>query len=310
MAKPLQLLEITVRPDWRELTQQAVVQRLRIWRAVQIAVAGGTLALALGRLAFPSWPWYDLLYLALFGSLFWILPLWKVLRGQQSIAAALDRAGVAYLLLLAAILLAYVTRPDLSAPPAGGVPASLVPLLLALAIPALTWPILRRIRRAFPLPAAGLGLVGERWASNLLIGALAGCALGLHLLLTASLIPGLAPPARPPLAALVWVLCYQAGLMGLGQELLLRGLAYEALFSDGSGSFAAVVGKITLLNLLALLALALAIDATLLATLWLLAYGGLLAAVATVLRHRQRSLLPGIAAVVVFNLFAWPLFAL
>jgi len=309
MAKPLQLLEITVRPDWRELTQQAAVQRLRTWRAVQIAVAGGTLALALGRLVFPSWPWYDLLYLALFGSLFWMLPLWKVLRGQQNVAAALDRTGVAYLLLLAAILLAYVTRPDLSAPPAGGAPVSLVPLL-AVAIPALTWPILRRIRRAFPLPVAGLGLVGERWASNLLIGALAGCALGLHLLLAASLIPDLAPPARPPLAALVWVLCYQAGLMGLGQELLLRGLAYEALFSDGSGSFAAVVVKITLLNLLALLALALAIDATLLAALWLLAYGGLLAAVATVLRHRQRSLLPGIAAVVVFNMFAWPLFAL
>jgi hypothetical protein len=307
MPKPLQLLEITVRPDWRELTQQAVVQRLRTWRAVQMAVAGATLVVLLAWLAFPSWPWHELLRVALFASLSWTLPLWSVLRSQQSIQGALERGLKPYLLLLAAIGVAYLTQPSLSANEGASTPIPWLELL-ALLIPCLTWPILRQTSRAFPVQLRRWGLVSDRWASNLAIGALAGCLLGLHLLLTTRFLFGQPQPAGPIGLGLVWMFCYQAGLMGLGQELLLRGLAYDALFAGARG-FAVPAARIVLLNLLFYLPwMVLAPNIGLISGAGLLAYAAALSLGVTFLRHRQQSLLPGLAASVVFSLFTVPLF--
>lgn len=300
---PFHLLEITVRPDWRELTRQAEVQRLRTWRAVQMAVAGATVVVLLSRWAFPASPWPDLLYMALFSVIGWMLPLWTLQRARQGVRAALSQGVVVYLLLLAAILVAYVTRPMVAPPPAAGAPPSYLPLL-ALAIPALTWPVLRWMQRAFPTHSARLGLTRERWANQVIIGALAGVALGLHLLLAASWVSGLPQVSSPLALRLLWIFCYQAGLMSLGQELLLRGLAYDALVGGGANSFPMAAAKIVLLNLFVYLAgLALWSSADLLSAAWLLAYGAALSLLATFLRHRQQSLLPGLAASVVFHLF-------
>jgi hypothetical protein len=171
--------------------------------------------------------------------------------------------------------------------------------------------VLRHMRRAFPAQCRRLGLVRDRWAINLAIGALAGAVLGLHLVLTSSFLPH-----RPELAAsgglsLVWMLGYQVGLMGLGQELLLRGLAYDALLASAGSSFALAAAKIVALNLLVYLAaLALAPTVQFWGEAWLLAYGATLALIATFLRRRQQSLLPGLTAGVVFNLFVVLLFGL
>lgn len=303
---PQQLLEITVRPDWRELTRQAAVQRLRTWRAVQVALASATLVVLLSRLLLPDWPWHQLLHLTLFGSLFWLLPLWALLRSQQSVQAAVDRLLQLYPWILAAIALAALSQPA----PAAGAALSWLPLL-ALAIPGLTWPVLRTMRRAFPAQCRRLGLVRDRWAINLAIGALAGAALGLHLVLTTSFLPDRPELAGPAGLRVVWMLGYQVGLMGLGQELVLRGLAYDALMSGAGNGFPAAAARIVILNLFVYLAaLAVAPTIQLWDAAWLLAYGAALAFMATFLRRRQQSLLPGLAASVVFNLFIAVLFGL
>lgn len=301
---PQQLLEITVRSDWRDLSRQAAVQRLRTWRTVQIGLAGATLLVLLSSVLAPDAPWRQLLRLALFASLFWLLPLWALLRSQQSVQAALDRLLQLYPWILAAIAVAAISQPTDNATLAW------LPLL-ALTIPALTWPVLRTMRRAFPAQCRRLGLVRERWAINLAIGALAGAALGLHLVLTSSFLPGRPVPASPVGLRVVWMLGYQVGLMGLGQELVLRGLAYDALMSMGGNGFPAAAGKIVALNLfIYLAALAVAPTVQLWGAAWLLAYGAALALMATFLRHRQQSLLPGLAASVIFNLFIAVLFGL
>lgn len=300
---PLQLLEITVRPDWRELTRQIAAQRLRTWRAVQIGVAGAALIVLLTRLAFPAWSWHWLLYLALFATLFWMLPLWTVMRRQQALQVALDRGFQFALLVLIAVALVYLTRPGSMADQNGNTAATWLPLL-ALVVPFLTWPIVRWMRRAHPVQCGHWGLVPDRWAINLLLGALAGCALGLHLSLVVPLLPDLPQPARPLLPLLIWVFCSQAGLMALGQELLLRGLAFDALFAGQQSIPLGAAAQLILLNLLVYLAsLAAGPALELLTTAWLLGYAVALAVLDTVLRYRQRSLLPGVAAGVVFSLF-------
>lgn len=300
---PLQLLEITVRSDWRELTRQTAAQRLRTWRAVQIGVTGAALIVLLTRLAFPTWPWHGLLHLALFATLFWLLPLWTLLRRQQALQVALDRGFQFALLVLLAVALVYLTRPS-SLPDQNGNASASWLSLLALIVPFLTWPILRWMRRAHPVPCGYWGLVPDRWAVNLVLGALAGCALGLHLSLVAPFLPNLPQPARPLLPLLVWVLCSQAGLMALGQELMLRGLAYDALFTGQQSVPLSAAVQIVVLNVLVYLgSLAVTPALDLLSAAWLLGYGAALAVVATFLRHRQRSLLPGVAAGVVFSLF-------
>ena len=307
---PQQLLEITVRPDWRELTRQAAVQRLRTWRAVQIGLAGATLVVLLSRLLLPDWPWHQLLRLTLFGSLFWLLPLWALLRSQQGVQAALDRLLQLYPWILAAIAVAALSQPSSAASATTSAALSWLPVL-ALAIPALTWPVLRTLRRAFPAQCRRLGLVRDRWAINLAIGALAGAALGLHLMLTSSFLPGRPELAGPAGLRVVWMLGYQVGLMGLGQELVLRGLAYDALMSGAGNGFPAAAARIVILNLFVYLAaLAVAPAVQFWSAAWLLAYGAALAFVATFLRRRQQSLLPGLAASVVFNLFIAILYGL
>ena len=284
-----------------ELTQQSKLQRLRIWRAVQIAVAGASLVVLLCRLAFPFWPWHDLLRLTLFASLFWMLPLWVTLRSHQSIQLALDRSIHLYFLLAAAIVTAYITRPSTATGMAVGGVVSYLPLL-SIAIPFFTWPILRYMRRAAPIQNERLGLATQRWASNLAIGALAGCALGLHLLLAARFVPNLVRPTEPNGLWLFWTFCCQAGLMALGQELMLRGLAFDAL-TDGR-AFAGAGARIVLLNLVIYLTwIALVPGVDLLGAAWLLLYSIVLAILITLLRYRQQSLLPGLATSVVFSLF-------
>jgi hypothetical protein len=309
MSKSLQLLDVTVRRDWRDLMHQAEIQRLRIWRAVEIAVGAVTLLALIGRFASPQRPWIDMLRVGLLAVLFWMLPLWTLLRSHHAAGAALERAIAWFVPIVAAIGIACITWPGVLFVETDAIFTWLP--LLAVTIPCLTWPILRQIGRRFPVQSGQLGLVSAAWPINLALGALAGCALGLHLWLTARFLPDLARPAGPIGLWLLWTACYLAGLMSLGQELLLRGLAYDAVLAGSRDTFIPAAAKIVLLNLLIYMAwLALLPGAKPIWMAWLLAYGAVLACLATWLRHRQQSLLPGVAASVVFGLFTVALFGL
>lgn len=309
MSKSLQLLDITVRPDWRELMQQAEVQRLRIWRAIETAVAGLALVALISRLILPQQPWSNFVRVGLFASLFWMLPLWTLLRSRHEVGAAMERVTRWWAPILAASAIAAITQPGALPAEAGAVFVWLP--LLAVAIPCLTWAILRQVRRAFPIQSGQLGVITAAWPSHLALGVLAGCALGLHLWLTARFLPDLTWPDGPVGLRLLWALCYLAGLMSMGQELLLRGLAYDAVLAGRKDTFILPAAKIVLLNLLIYTAwLALLPGISLIWIVWLLVYGAVLACVATWLRHREQSLLPGLAANVVFGLFSMTLFSL
>ena len=144
---PFPALETTVRPDWRDLTQEMKIHRLRLWRAIEIVIALAALAVLIVSLLFPSWAWSRALALGLFPIVFWMLTVWTVLRAQLSIKRAFSRALAIYFVLLVAAIIAFLTTPGAFVDrervwaPAGSFAFSVL-------IPLLTLPILVWIGRA------------------------------------------------------------------------------------------------------------------------------------------------------------------
>ncbi len=103
--------------------------------------------------------------------------------------------------------------------------------------------------------------------------------------------------------SLAWLLAYQAGLRAPGEELLFRGLVYGALLDDPRARVAPAILRITLLNTLVYL-IPMVSATTIEGRLGILVYGAALSCTSTLLRHRQHSLLPGMAANIVFSVFA------
>ena len=79
---PNRLLEVTVRPDWKEIDRQRSARGARLWREAQIAIIAVVLAsLLLGTMA-PRWPALQLVRLTLFTLVTWAPPLWFLIHSK------------------------------------------------------------------------------------------------------------------------------------------------------------------------------------------------------------------------------------
>lgn len=303
------LLTTKVRPNWEELTRRLALRQARYWTALQLVLVLSTLlVLALGTV-FPSWNWLPALWAVLFIPLAWIWPLATIYQAtdqyrrsaRHRTLAALGIVFAALAVVCAALAVGLTTAPlAFLTSPAVGEPH--LPPVLGLAVPLLTWPLLAWTYRRFPLASRQMGLTPERWLANTAMGAAAGAALGLGLLL--AVWPGgetgLIRPLAP--ATWAWLVAYEVGLRAPGEELLFRGLVYRNAVSDPSVRVARGVFRVILLNLLVYV-VPLVFAATVEGRLGILVYGAALACTSTLLRHRQHSLLPGLAANIVFGMF-------
>lgn len=296
------LLDVKVRPDWQEISQQQTTLKTHLWRSMQALVVLLVLILFMLPTASRGLPLRGLLFVfLLFAAILWVLPLWSVLRLDERTQPTQLRALRIFLVLSLVAALIWLTYPF---PPYGLLTRALpdlAPYLAGLA-PLMSMGILVYNTRQAPRPMRRLGLVTNRWLPNLLIGTAAGAALGLHLWLTTHEVLGGLALHAPSAGALFWLFCYEVGLRGSGEELLFRGLGYHlALESRQSPLFGPAV-RLTLLNVLFYLApLWQAVDPVM--RLWIAAYGAAMAVVTLLLRHQQQSLLPALACNVTASLF-------
>jgi hypothetical protein len=296
------LLTTIVRPDWEELTRQRALRRARYWTALQLALVFTTLPVLVVRLIFPQWDWLPMLWALLFVPMSWTLPLVTIHRGAGQDRRDERRYALVVLgMVLAALVIAGAGASQLLSADGRGWGLRL-PSVLSLAVPMLTWPLLWWTYRQSPLASRQMGLTPDAWLMNLAMGAAAGAALGLSLLVAAG--PGagvytLQPQALP---GLLWVIAYEAGLRAPGEELLFRGLVYRTLVTDPSARAVLSIARVVLLNML-IYVVPLVSATTVGARLGIVVYGAALSCTSTLLRHRQHSLLPGLAANVVFSVF-------
>jgi hypothetical protein len=297
MAKPL--FETTVRPDWREIAAATVAEDARLWRRLQLAVIALTLAVLLASSLTPPGRWLILLRTFLTVSVCWGLPLWSIYRTAEDRMQAQRLMGVAAILLAGALIVAIATVPASLANQ--GVVGRVANSPLVIAVPLLTGLVLAQTVRRFPRRARTLGLVRRSWLRNAIMGSATGAALGFHLLITISFLPGAPEPRMPAPATLIWLVCYFGGLEALGVELLFRGLGFHLLSGALQDDAPRLVTRLTLLNLFLYLIPVSQINPAL--WIWGVIYGALLALAATLLRLRQGSLVPGLACNVVFSIF-------
>jgi hypothetical protein len=294
------LLNTTVHPDWEELTRQRALRQARYWTALQLGLVFSTLLAVLIKLVYPAWGWHGLVWEAFFVPLAWLVPLitiyrWAPRDRSESLRRTLTAAGV----IVAAMILVLIGAHQLFAPGVKiGEPS--LPPALAVAVPLMTWPVLGWTYRRFPLASRQMGLMPDRWLVNLIMGAAAGAAMGLGLVLATGWkghfdLSGLRAPG-----AFAWLLAYEAGLRAPGEEMLFRGLAYRMMVGDPNARLAQGITRVVLLNLLAYVVPVVSAT-TIEGRLGILVYGAALAVTSTLLRYRQHSLLPGMAANVVFS---------
>ena len=301
------LLNLTVRPDWREITQRVVARDNRMWTAMHFAVVGVAIVAQLLALLFA--PWSMAIRAGVFCALFWALPLWWLWRslGRSSQRLSLRppdvsrRARRVCLGVAAAVGAAIVAALDVMPRFAQSMSwlGDAAVLLTGAAVLLIGVGAAILLSRYFPHPLRAFGLVSDAWGVNLTIGVALGAALGFHFLIVASVLPSAADGIRSA-PALAWFIGFQVGLRVLGEELFFRGLGFHLLTSIGTSN-RVLTGWLTLLNLFVYLWL-FGPGGDLMSGLLVL-YGGLLALVCTRLRLRQESLLPGLACQAVFVLF-------
>lgn len=292
------LVDIKVRQDWQEVTQRLLFQRNRLWRIAELAIIAATLVLLFHTLFLPAVPWHDVLRTILFSSILWLLPLWLVYsRVGYSLAATVLRVLAVFLLIAGVVAIAYATLPGVGV-------QSWLDTLPILAVPVITWTWLIIMRRRYPVPLRMMGLTAQSWPINIVIGVAAGLLLGLHLLLATTYLPATRPqPAWSP-ELLLWVLCFRVGISATGEELFFRGMGYQLLYDGTPRSLWSTIARVSLLSLPVFLApLWDGQPEALAPVLLLLIYSVAFSALATLLRHHQHSLVPGLACNVVFSLF-------
>ena len=308
MAHPLS--EIFVRADWREITQRIVRQDTRHWAAMRFAVIGVAVLAQLLTLVLPSWS--IALGVGLFCALFWGFPLywiWRPPARSSARSGARQSATVAHartvcaasaIAVGVAIVVALASAPGYASASVYGARLDRsIAWPLALAIPFVGWCVAVILGRTFPHPMRALGLTGDAWPANLVIGAAVGAALGFHLLIVVNDFPDFAGVSRSA-SALAWFISFQLGLRVLGEELFFRGLGFRLLRRVGA-SDRGLTAWLVLLNLFAYLWLAGQGRDPMVGLL--VAYGGVMAFVCTRLRLSRESLLPGLACQAVFVLF-------
>jgi hypothetical protein len=288
----MQLLKYVVREDWRELTQQMMQENVRLWRGLQALVFLSALG-SLTVLFLSPQPWQDICYTVLSSCLFIGFSLWTVFRPEKH---SILYAGPATLLLVGAAAVGGILRPrpgrehDVveNIRTVGGSLA----MLSSWAI--LAWSHSQRRERV-----ERLGITTKAWASNVLLGAAVGAVLGAHLMLV-SHFAGLDYSPRSSWALVVWQISFWAGLGGLGEELLFRGLGFRLLREGLGREFWATAVWLTVLNLLPYLVTGSPILTDPFGA-WILPYVGVMAMLNAALREWRRSLIPCLACNVLFN---------
>jgi hypothetical protein len=296
------LLTTTVRPDWEELTHQSASRQARYWTAFQLVLLFGTLLVLLPEIVNPSGMWASTLWAALFIPTAWSLPLVTIYRRSGLRPHVTQFMGLAVLgIVFAGLAITWLGASGALAAHGEAVGLNLS-RSLGLLVPFLTWPLLAWTYWRFPPASRQMGLTPDGWLINTAIGAAAGAALGLSLVAAVGFRPDTWPSQSSGLLPMVWLLAYQAGLQAPAEELLFRGLIYGALLDDPSARRVPAITRVILLNMLVYV-VPLVSAATIEGRLAILVYGAAMATTCTLLRFRQHSLLPGIAAKIVFSVF-------
>jgi hypothetical protein len=266
-----------------------------LWRTARIVVTVSALVVLFVGLIDLSWPWQDLFRNLLFFFFFYLFSLWSVYRSQRNWRRLIFLAGLLLVGVTAGVSYAY--------PPVAEqmVRQATSAWLVGLSVVALcaSWLILTWSRSAFPDGMGRLGISPDRLVVNVVIGAIVGGTLGLHLLLTTGLWSNGFRLHVPTWSVLTQAFCYYAGLYALGEELLFRGLLLPLLADDMSHGFWKATWKLTGLNLLVYLTL-LAHSRNAVVALWLIVYHTLLILINSFLRYRQRSVIPCLACNITF----------
>jgi hypothetical protein len=295
----MQLLRTTVHGNWQQITQDLISENTRLWRTIQVITLLSVLAVLLISLAQLSWPWHDFLRMTASLSVFCALAFWYVYR-RHNHAGRLTL--LTFLLFTAIAAITAVTRP-LPAEAANIGSISPWPVGISAIGLALSWIILASSYRAFPSRMRQLGVTPNNWILNLVMGTMVGGGLGIHLLLAADALAGGSYLRAPIWPVMIWTFCSYAGLQALSEELLFRGLSLTVLTEGLHRPFWKAVVGVTFLNLLVYLVLVPYGQYT---GIWfaIVVYRTTLSWASSFLRHRQKSVLPGLVANVLFNLFA------
>lgn len=292
----MQLLEIKVRDNWQAITQETFAENVSLWRTVQIAVVLSTLiVLLLMAFSIPG-PVSAIFRRLVLPTVLASIALWGIMRSVG--AQQLILRGT--VLVFAVGTLAYLIFPSLQAEIARGAVyhwASPISIMIA----GMSAATLFMLGRNYPNAFYQLGLHSDRSGLHILLGTIIGLALGFHLLLVTSYMPG-TDYFRFTLPTLIWSLLYHAGLRALSEELFFRGLGFHLLYRAMHKSFRETAVRITVLNVLIYLVPA-SLTTDTVVGFWVIVYGTVLALVTTFLRYRQRSLVSALSCNVVFSMF-------
>ena len=244
-----------------------------------------------------------LVHWLVFRAILLVLPLWIALAVQPDRPWAIPRFALMASVAIALTIL--TTSPEYRSTPILWMPA--LPPWLGLAIPLLMCGTLAWAGVRYPQVRRKLGMLEPWWGGQMAIGLSLGAALGLHMISTIVSLPGAAPVRPPGLANLAWLVGVSAGLFAVGQEISLRGLLHTLLGPrPGTGQIPAW-GVIILLNLLLYAAPGSAVELTPVLIVCL-AYEGLFAFMAGVLRLRSGSIIAPLAANAAFCVFLLTVF--
>jgi len=291
----MQLLKYVVRSDWRELTQQMARESIRLWRGLQGLVVLSVLASVPVYILCPPRPWQQIAYTVLSSCLFIGFSIWAILR-EEGDGRSIIQAGAATVLLAATAVGGGLLQPQ---PGAQEDPvAALLPVAGSLAMLS-SWGILVITHNQRPEEARRLGVSADNWPADALLGIAIGLLASAHLMLTSHFV-ALEPAREPEWTVLLWQVAFWAGLKGLGDELLFRGLGFHLLRERLNRGFWGTALPLTAVNLLAY---AVAGYPILLKSIgpWIYVYVAAIALLNTALRQWRRSLIPCLATTVSFN---------
>jgi hypothetical protein len=301
----MEKLNLIVRRDWQDLQFNRARENTRLWRLGQVLILLSALAVFWVTLLRLPPLWQNLLRTALTWAPFLTFFIWVQYRGEKP--------GLRYFIL---VYLAFAGLCGLSAffdPRVPGGISRILPfwtVIASLVIPVLSWMLMIPAIRNFPHKAKRIGLHTNEWLPNALIGVLSGSALALHLLYTTSLLP---PTAVARLefsrSALFWSFSLLAGLWVPGEEIMSRGLAFRLLHQEAHNSFGNTTLRITLLNVLFYLVLALQTPSITLGVVTIV-YRTALSLINVFLFYRRKSLVPCMASNLVFTFIMMQLFKL
>lgn len=292
----MQLLEIKVRDNWQSITQETFVENMQLWRIVQIAVILSTLIVLLLMAFSISGPVSAIFRRLVLPTVMVSMALWGIMRNAD--AHQLILRGTVGVFTVG--ILAYLVVPGLQAEIArSAVYYWSTPISIAIA--GMSFAIFYLVGQHFPNVLSQLGLHSDRVGLSILLGTIIGLALGFHLLLVISYVPG-AAYFHVTLPALLWSLFYHVGLRALSEEIFFRGLGFHLLYHGMHRNFRETAVQITALNILMYLVPASLTSNTIIG-FWVIIYGTVLALTTTFLRYHQRSLVPALSCNVVFSIF-------